>query len=106
MQRPDVQVDDATKASVTYVNRQKDKLTVVFSYDKSAYYEYTEDPHAYPSMCSQGVELVSDIYLQPCKKRLLAKLKQQYEEPVLISSARTRVKHKYIEYGKNLEKKR
>ena len=63
MQRPDVQVDDATKASVTYVNRQKDKLTVVFSYDKSAYYEYTENSYAYPTMCIQGVELVLDIYL-------------------------------------------
>ena len=106
MKKLNVQInEEATGASVTYMNEQKDKLMVVFHYNKNAYYEYAEAPNGNPTMYSKGVELIADIYTQPHKKGLFAKINPQYDEPVLKISACTWVKKTGFDYGETTVEK-
>ena len=95
----EVKINDKTSAaSITYTNPEKGKLTLVFYHDTNAYYEYAEDPKGHPTMYRKGVELIGDIYLQPCKKGFISKFKPEYEDPVWITKYRSWIKCKYSEY--------
>jgi len=92
--------DDATKASVSYLTKRKNKLTVVFSYLKDVRLEYAEDPQGHPTMVSRGVELIADVYIQTPKQQILSKINKNLGKPTLIASKWAWIKHKYTEYGK------
>ena len=105
MQKPEVEIsDDAVSASVTYINKKKDRLKVKFFYDKDVYYEHAEAPNGAPTIFSQGVELVANVYIERRKNNLSSIFRPQYEVPLLVASERAWVQKKCTEYNKTTVK--
>lgn len=83
MAKPKIHInEDETKAYVCYLNKAKQKLTVVFSYDFQAREDIEERMNGSILSFDEGITFNADIFLQSKK----GFLKQKYGEPELLES--------------------
>ena len=84
MAQPKIHInEDETRAYVCYLNKAKQKLTVVFSYDKNARMDIEERSNGSTLTFYAGVMLRADLFIQSKNKGLL---KNKYGEPELLES--------------------
>ena len=83
MARPKIYInEDETRAYACYLNKAKQKLTVVFSYDFHAYEPIEERANGSILSFDEGITFNADIFLQSKK----GFLKRKYGEPELLES--------------------
>ncbi len=85
MAKPKIYInEDETRAYVCYLNKAKQKLTVVFSYDKNARMDIEERSNGSVLSFDDGITLNADIFLQSKNKGFF---KTKYAEPEILESS-------------------